>query len=676
MAHPKKSLPQISIIVSVGGKAGADEPRVRPRAAGAPDVEVVYLVRRGCPVPPQAIRRRLKTDGIVWEKDAGNVFAAALAKARGDYVAFRDADQAADMDMLLAMRNRAQATGAQIVTCAAKDARAAMILPADADVLDQSAFHFSDMPLSFFQALGRDLTHKLFDRAFLQQVARAAPRTPLPDVYLALAAGIGAQKISDLPLPPAHPAPQDARPDRTPAAIRKTYLAVRTLMRDTGADGLLQQSFLNEILDVFFESADRLPEPLKSFHLAELRSEIISGFGLDDWGQAFYRPHLWERMHAVRADEKSFKRLRSFSKKKPDRVVPIAFATNAAYAPFACVAIQSVIDNGAKDFYYDIYVLHTALDQRLIDILEGMSGPNVRIRCANAAPWLPAHVPLHTKGYYSAEMYYRWLIPEMLAYDKALYLDCDVAALDDVARLYRQDIGEAYVAGAKNYANPAFQAHIKNKLRLDPLTYVNTGVLLINSRLWRQEDIARQCFDMAQQKEKLNCPDQDALNLACRNHIRLIDPAWNCLWQPMIAAQHQTPAFSPPELDDWHEHAFKHPKIIHYNTHIKPWREAADDLADVWWGYARKSPLYEKIIEDAARQIAKARRHEPAVPEGIEGMRTFNRLIFEYAKAGLLAKLPLGAARATYRQEQAKIKKQIEAQYQKVAPGRHPRKKA
>lgn len=56
---------------------------------------------------------------------------------------------------------------------------------------------------------------------------------------------------------------------------------------------------------------------------------------------------------------------------------------------------------------------------------------------------------LYTRDYYSVTTYFRLFIPNLYPqYNKALYLDCDIVLLADVAELYNIDMGDNLVAAA------------------------------------------------------------------------------------------------------------------------------------------------------------------------------------------------------------------------------------
>ena len=67
------------------------------------------------------------------------------------------------------------------------------------------------------------------------------------------------------------------------------------------------------------------------------------------------------------------------------------------------------------------------------------------------------------------------------------------------------------------------------ELRLDPTApYVNSGVMMINARLWRDEDITTQAVNYLQKyRTTILHADQDALNAVPWDKLTEVDLGWN-----------------------------------------------------------------------------------------------------------------------------------------------------
>ena len=122
--------------------------------------------------------------------------------------------------------------------------------------------------------------------------------------------------------------------------------------------------------------------------------------------------------------------------------IPIFFAVDDNYVPCLAVALQSLIDNSSKNYYYHIRVLYTNIKWKNQKIIKKMQQENIRIDFVNVSKQInKVKQQLYTRDYFSAATYFRLFIPELYPqYNKVLYLDCDIVVLDDVADLYNIDL--------------------------------------------------------------------------------------------------------------------------------------------------------------------------------------------------------------------------------------------
>lgn len=270
--------------------------------------------------------------------------------------------------------------------------------------------------------------------------------------------------------------------------------------------------------------------------------------------------------------------------KKAKDVVPVVFATNDNYAPYLSVAISSLLANASEDVFYDIYVFHTTLAKEIQYKIKTQKQQNCDISFVDLSSYIK-NLRNYSHSHYSVEMYYRLFISEILKeYPKVVYLDCDIVLNDDVKTLYETDIGENILTAVVNdvFTNQ-MKEYVTNNLKIELNRYFNSGVLVINTKRFNELKIKEKCLELLNKYEKLQCPDQDILNLACNGNVLYLTKEWNY--------QVGTNSFS---LQD--KYLTKH-KIIHYTTGKKPWNTRNLALGEYFWKYARTSPFYEDILK-------------------------------------------------------------------------------
>ncbi len=163
---------------------------------------------------------------------------------------------------------------------------------------------------------------------------------------------------------------------------------------------------------------------------------------------------------------------------------------------------------------------------------------------------------------FSIEMYYRiiaqFLLPKEL--DRILWLDADIIVLKNIAPFYHQDFcAKKYVVCADAAGNSPWVTEVKEKLQL-PVEhqYFNSGVLLINLELLRQEtnldSILRRSNEL---RDKLTYPDQDILNTLYTYDVLYAD------WK-----QYNYQLIGKPRIPKNEQNQIV---ILHYTGGRKPW---------------------------------------------------------------------------------------------------------
>ena len=88
--------------------------------------------------------------------------------------------------------------------------------------------------------------------------------------------------------------------------------------------------------------------------------------------------------------------------------------------------------------------------------------------------------------------YYRFYVTSLIkdeSIEKILYLDCDIVVMDDVAKLFQIDISDYPLAAVRDIVNPANEKQMFGISFSYRDRYFNSGVLLINLKLWRENNL-------------------------------------------------------------------------------------------------------------------------------------------------------------------------------------------
>lgn len=165
-------------------------------------------------------------------------------------------------------------------------------------------------------------------------------------------------------------------------------------------------------------------------------------------------------------------------------------------------------------------------------------------------------------SYTSSLLYF---ISDFVEENKALYLDYDVLVTKNLDDLFEIDLQDYPLAAVRDYGR---------KVYYDQEMF-NIGVLLINNRVWKQENMTQRLIDLTDElHDKVDMVDQHILNKLFENKWLEIDFDNN-----YIVSHKQFTDYKLPKSQDY-------PGIIHYPSNRKPWDNLGiQAYRNVWWYY-------------------------------------------------------------------------------------------
>ena len=264
--------------------------------------------------------------------------------------------------------------------------------------------------------------------------------------------------------------------------------------------------------------------------------------------------------------------------------IPIFFTVDDEYVPFLAVALQSLIENSSEKNYYLIKILYTSITEGNQEKIKKYEKENVNIEFVDLNYYInKIKNKLYTRDYYSVTTYFRLFIPNLYPqYNKALYLDCDIVLLADVAELYNIDMGDNLVAAAPDdviQKIEVFQEYAEKVVGVaDYRNYFNAGVLLMNLDELRKFDFQEKFLYSLEKIKFAVAQDQDYLNRLCKGRVKIISNVWD-----------KMPISNDTDTNDL--------KLIHYNLAFKPWHFEDILYKEYFWEYAKKTEFFDEIIK-------------------------------------------------------------------------------
>lgn len=266
------------------------------------------------------------------------------------------------------------------------------------------------------------------------------------------------------------------------------------------------------------------------------------------------------------------------------QTIPIFFSVDEHYVPYLAVALKSIKDNASGRYLYHIHILNDNISKDSKASLSDFQSDNFKVEFHSLTRRLKCLDGLRShrfKAFSSLSIYFRLFIPVLFPqYDKGIYLDADIVVPGDISWLWEEPLGDKYIGAVADYSIQhigPFMKYIDEYVGVDHRLYVNSGVLLMNLKALRDNDITGKFLRwLSEYSLGTVAPDQDYLNALCEHHIQYLDPCWNCM-----------PGGSVTSFDN--------PQIIHFNLAAKPWLNESVPYDEVFWKYAVESGYYDEI---------------------------------------------------------------------------------
>ena len=273
--------------------------------------------------------------------------------------------------------------------------------------------------------------------------------------------------------------------------------------------------------------------------------------------------------------------------------IPIFLSSDNNYAPMVATTILSILSHSSLPV--DFYVLDSGISKKnKTKIIKSIKSEiDYSLNFINIDMNLISNLttPEHYLSYAS---YNRLLIPEINKnLKKVIYSDVDIICQDDIAELYRLDLGHYAIGAIPDVYYKYNDTDVRQRLDLNENHhYFYSGLLLVDCEKWREENITSKLFQISDRyKEKIHQGDQDVLNIYFNSNYKEINPRFE-VTNLMIKYS--------DFLNEEEKQAVKKPAIRHYESEEKPWNkksflnEPMRDF-DLFWQYAKLTIFYSEL---------------------------------------------------------------------------------
>lgn len=283
---------------------------------------------------------------------------------------------------------------------------------------------------------------------------------------------------------------------------------------------------------------------------------------------------------------------------KMKEIVHIAFCVDSKNVSCLSVALKSIATFSSTNFAYVVHIVHDGLTYVEQGLLRSvcLDRKNFSFDFIDVGVLGDVFSKLFISSYLSNATYWRFALPDYLKnLEKVIYLDADLVVLEDVANLFFQDVEDLALGACLDWGvvyPSAFSHSTDERAKLEKLGYTdfsryfNAGVLLLNLKFFRKEQLSLKLLKLAQENS-FHMHDQDALNVLLNGKFKVLDHRWNFAVHPNIT---KYDCQVQKEIDD--SISKMDMAIIHYVGAKKPWASENGPLRKVWVMFAVQTPFY------------------------------------------------------------------------------------
>ncbi|AFL99655.1 LPS:glycosyltransferase [Desulfitobacterium dehalogenans ATCC 51507] len=266
----------------------------------------------------------------------------------------------------------------------------------------------------------------------------------------------------------------------------------------------------------------------------------------------------------------------------------ILVTLNSNYIIHLIVMLTSLIESNPGE-QFTVYVAHSGMSKEdFTRINHAIDTSRCKIEDIKISDKGLSDAPITSR--YPKEMYYRIFavkyLPDHL--ERILYLDPDLVVINPLKEFYTIDFQGNFFAAASHVKEILKRInHVRLNMAEDS-TYVNSGVMMMNLSLLRQEQDIHEVYEYIEgYKHRLFLPDQDVLNGVYSDRTLTVDAKIYNLSERYYVLYNLNPKYWDAKIDlDW---VRNNTVIIHYCGRNKPWKENYMGELDVFYkDYAQK----------------------------------------------------------------------------------------
>ncbi len=306
----------------------------------------------------------------------------------------------------------------------------------------------------------------------------------------------------------------------------------------------------------------------------------------------------------------------------------IIYHSSEKFGPVTATSIVSLLENNKKSG--TIHILYIKKDmtdetERKIKLMVEKYGRTIEF--INMPDW-SKRLGISLKscksgwlGFGYNRLFITDLVPENI--DRVLYMDSDTIVEQDISYLWDIDFEDNYLAGVDDCLSKNYNEIVEIS---DTATYCNAGVLLLNIKKWRQDNLKEKFIEyVVARNGYFVFNEQSVINSVCSDKIKILPCKYNTTtlvysFEYDELMRMRNPGKYAYSREEYYS-ARENPAITHFTgcffVYRRPWIQNSDHPhADMFNKYYEMTPWKDVQLECQSR-VSLGKRMSHIFPKSI-----------------------------------------------------------
>lgn len=277
--------------------------------------------------------------------------------------------------------------------------------------------------------------------------------------------------------------------------------------------------------------------------------------------------------------------------------INMVFITDDNFAILTGIAIYSLKKHANKNYLYNINIICNNVNDNYILRFKNLRSKKFKVNIIKVDGKKYEKLKkdnLHV----STTAIFKFDLPNIFPnLDKILYIDGDVLIQSDLINLYNEDISKNYAGVVIDFNGLTYPSEFKARLKVKNKYYFNSGMLLLNLKKLREDNVAQKLIKYRLYKNNFYM-DQDAFNVVFKDNVKYLSLNYNFVitcWRNFD--EDVFVDFFGLKKQEKKIDYLKNADIVHFASADKPSKYIDVPMASDWFKYFKSSSFKDIELE-------------------------------------------------------------------------------